>query len=138
MDVSRRLLEEKRHVEERAESRAAHTKPEVHAPPLGEWRQHRLTHLPCRSWCPDCVAGKAVDDAHRRREAPDPSQAPEFHFDYAILRNRPGGEQAKTVVGKERMSQGFVAHVVPSKGRRQNGWLDTFRKTSGSLVAIGE
>ena len=52
----------------------------------------------------------------RRREPADASRAPEFHFDYCFLRNRPGGDQAKTVVGKERMSQGFVAHVVPSKG----------------------
>ena len=62
---ARRLLEEEQQEEERAEGRAACRKPEVHVPSLEEWRQHRLTHLPYRSWCPDCVAGKTVDDAHR-------------------------------------------------------------------------
>ena len=114
VDMARRLLEEEQQEEERAEGRAARTKPEVQVPSLEEWRQHRFTHLPYRSWCPDCVAGKAVDDAHRRREAPDPSLALELHFDDCFLRSRPGEEPAKTVVGKERASQGLVAHVVPS------------------------
>ena len=113
---ARDLLEEEWQEEERAEGRAARTKPEVHVPSLEEWRQHRLTHLPYRSCCPHCVAGKAVDDAHRLRATPYPSQAPEFHFYYCLLRSRPGGEQAQTVVGKERTSQSSVAHVVPSKG----------------------
>ena len=66
VEMARRRLEEERLEGERAEGREASTKPEVHAPSLEEWRNHRLTHLPYRSWCPDCVAGKAVDDAHRR------------------------------------------------------------------------
>ena len=67
VEMARRLLEEELLESERAEGREANTKPEVHAPSLEEWRKHSLTHLPYRSWCPDCVAGKAVDNAHRRR-----------------------------------------------------------------------
>ena len=85
VDMARRLLDEEQQEDERAEGREANTKPEVHAPSLDEWRRHRLTHLPYRSWCPDCVAGKAVDDAHRRREPADPPQAHELHFDYCLF-----------------------------------------------------
>ena len=61
VERARDLLEEERQAEEGAEGREANTKPKVHAPSLEEWRKHRLTHPPYRSWCPDCVAGKAVD-----------------------------------------------------------------------------
>ena len=86
---ARQLLEEERQVKERGVGREPNTKPEVHAPSLEERCKHRLTHLPYSSWCPDCVAGRAMDDAHRRRNLADPSQAPEFHFDYCFLRHRP-------------------------------------------------
>ena len=61
VDFARARLEDELQGEERGEGRAAHAKPEVHAPSLDEWRQHGLTHVPYHSWCPDCVAGKAVE-----------------------------------------------------------------------------
>ena len=35
-------------------------------PTREERARHDLTHLPFRPWCADCVAGRAVDDPHRR------------------------------------------------------------------------
>ena len=107
---------EERQAEERAEGREASTKPEVHAPSLEELRKHRLTHLPYRSWCPDCVAGEAVDDAHRRREPVDPSRAPDFNFDDCFFCGTDQEETKRRRWSGRQMSQGFVAHVVPSKG----------------------
>jgi hypothetical protein len=34
-----------------------------------EKRQHRLTHCPFRSWCPECVSGAANMDSHFARGA---------------------------------------------------------------------
>ena len=30
---------------------------------------HRITHIPYRSWCPECVEGFAREWAHRQRES---------------------------------------------------------------------
>ena len=40
----------------------------VYAPTPEEVRVHRLTHLPFREWCPECVAGAADDHPHHRRD----------------------------------------------------------------------
>ena len=59
---------------------------------------HNLTHLPCRSWCPHCVRGRAVASAHHKTEASRVSDAPVVSMDYAFLkskkiRSKDGGEQ---------------------------------------------
>ena len=36
-----------------------------HKPSVEEVNMHNLTHIPFRSWCPFCVAGKAKDNPHR-------------------------------------------------------------------------
>ena len=100
----------------RAECPEVRTKTKVYVPTMEEWKAHRLTHLPYRSWCPECVAGKGTDDAHRRRHGVESTQSPEFHLDYVFVRNVAGGDHAKVLVGKERKTQCFIAHVVPSKG----------------------
>ena len=37
-------------------------------PTQAEVDRHYLTHIPFRNWCPECVRGKAKDDAHRCQE----------------------------------------------------------------------
>ena len=87
-----------------------------------EWRAHRVSHYPYRSWCPDCVAGRGVASAHRRRHEDDHSPlAAEFHFDDCLLRNRAAKECATTLVGVDKRTQGALAHVVPEKGSRFDG-----------------
>ena len=39
---------------------------EIKAPSTEEMRVHRATHLPFRSWCPECVAGRSKDSAHSK------------------------------------------------------------------------
>ena len=34
-----------------------------------EVRAHRVSHLPFREWCPECVAGRAKDWPHRVRNS---------------------------------------------------------------------
>ena len=38
------------------------------APTLKEREEHNLTHLPYRSWCPACVAGRGRGPLHRKRK----------------------------------------------------------------------
>ena len=54
-----------------------------------ERRVHRLTHLPFRSWCPQCVAGAANDDPHRAKKiaTPAPLAVPVVHWDYCFPRD---------------------------------------------------
>ena len=37
------------------------------APSKQEIEDHMATHMPFRSWCPFCVAGKAVSAGHHRK-----------------------------------------------------------------------
>ena len=36
-------------------------------PSAAEAREHQLTHLPYRSWCPVCVRNRGREAAHRRQ-----------------------------------------------------------------------
>ena len=37
-------------------------------PTQDEVEKHNITHLPFRSWCPCCVAGKAKSEPHRSQD----------------------------------------------------------------------
>ena len=41
----------------------------VALPSKEEMRQHRVTHIPYRSWCPICVAAKKKNPPHYKRGA---------------------------------------------------------------------
>ena len=49
---------------EEEEARAPMAPPIPITPSLKEVLEHRLTHLPYRSWCPHCVRGKGRNDRH--------------------------------------------------------------------------
>ena len=36
-------------------------------PPMSERLVHRLTHVPYRAWCQDCVAGRGREAARRKK-----------------------------------------------------------------------
>ena len=40
-----------------------------------EIREHSTTHIPFRSWCEECVKGKAKEDAHKRRAEEESANA---------------------------------------------------------------
>ena len=74
-------------------------------PTQEEIRLHRITHLPYREWCPECVAGAANDHAHPRRKMGDDDrlEVPEIHWDYCFPRDKAQGEQSVVVlVGRDR------------------------------------
>eukprot|EP00973_Karenia_brevis_P032750 4520451-Karenia_brevis.AAC.1 len=54
-----------------------------------EYRIHRLTHLPYRSWCPHCVRGKKRNPSHRttHKEGDNKRGIPVISMDYTFIGN---------------------------------------------------
>ena len=82
--------EEKDEDREDVEAQEPVRKAEIHTPSKEEVRRHNITHMPHRTWCPQCVAGRSKDDAHRERHELPEGRGAEVHFDYAFLRNHEG------------------------------------------------
>lgn len=38
-----------------------------HMPTEAEVREHETTHIPYRSWCPSCIAGRGRDRRHKKK-----------------------------------------------------------------------
>ena len=85
-------------------------------PSAEQMRVHRLTHNPFRSWCPQCVAGRAKIWPHFSQEASDHGGVQTICFDYCFLRDHPGGESVPVLVGREKKTKMMLALVVPFKG----------------------
>ena len=52
-------------------------------PTRTEIEEHRMTHLPFRSWCTFCVKGRGVERGHFRTER-DQDAVGEMHLDYCF------------------------------------------------------
>ena len=107
--------EEERGEGDGEEGREVKTKRGPKPPSETEWRKHRITHLPFRAWCPECVAAKAADAAHPARRPVEESEVPECHWDYCFMRNKTGEKSVPVLVGKDGNTKCFFAHVVPGK-----------------------
>ena len=84
-------------------------------PSSEEVRQHNLTHLPYRNWCPHCVRGRGKEMDHKKKKNDDEQEIPEYHMDYCF----PGdedGEKLTILVVVEKETKMKKAVVVPSKG----------------------
>ena len=54
-------------------------------PTLEEKRIHEITHLPYRSWCADCVAGRGTGFAHTSQETLGDDIVPTVGMDYHYM-----------------------------------------------------
>jgi len=100
-------------------------------PSRAEIEEHRLTHLPYRNWCEQCVKGRGIERGHFRAER-DPDAVAEVHVDYCFpcgagkkpvsVRERAveaaGG--ATVMVMKDRDNKIMMAAVVPQKGTKDD------------------
>ena len=50
-------------------------------PNAGDIARHRITHTPYRSWCPECVRGRAKADPHKDRSKEEKREHPTVHMD---------------------------------------------------------
>ncbi len=105
-----------------------------------EVEKHNATHIPFRSWCPYCVAGKAKCNPHFKKDGDRPSSVNVVSLDYAFIGDKSvveqeeeekdeeeegeveedesGGEKSNlTVLAMRDRKHGYVcASVVPRKG----------------------
>jgi hypothetical protein len=116
-------------------------------PTREERARHDLTHLPFRPWCADCVAGRAVDDPHRRVARGDDDGPTKVSVDYGFVSEKVGelDVQRTILVVKVGGCKAVLAKCVQGKGRadpRAVGWLvDQLRRLGISrciLQADGE
>ena len=63
-----------------------------------EVRAHRVSHLPFRDWCPECVAGRAKEWPQRARNSPETLTVPEVHLDYCFIREVAGEDYSVVLV----------------------------------------
>ena len=101
---------------ETEEARAPEVLRDPGAPTEKEVEEHNVTHLPFRTWCPHCVAGKAQDRPHREVKDQDEKQVPEIVFDYGFLGGKEDAETLAVQVARDRRTKMLFANVVPRKG----------------------
>ena len=87
----------------------------AHDPTAEEVRRHKVNHTPYRSWCPECVKGRAKDSFHRKAKEEEKA-VPTMHLDYWFMRDRQGAELVPVATMKDDISKTFKAHIVPGKG----------------------
>ena len=85
------------------------------APTRAEWQAHQSTHLPYRSWCPECVAGRKDNPGHRTMPSEE-RLVPEVSLDYAFVRRGTDEDKAKILVVKDRETKAIMAAVLQMKG----------------------
>ena len=72
-------------LEEVEEAREGKTRALPKGPSEEQMRVHRLTHYPFRSWCPQCVAGRAKSWPHFLQEVSDDGGVPTISFWLLLL-----------------------------------------------------
>ena len=71
--------------DEPEEARVAAAPREVYKPSAADIAAHRLTHLPFRPWCPECCAGKGVNEPHHRVRDRETREFPQVSADYMFM-----------------------------------------------------
>ena len=104
------------------EARKVYKRRHCDRPPTERDRvDHARTHLPYRTWCPACVAGRGRASPHPRSPQ-DETVGEMVAYDYCFLRNGPNEACAPTLVAKDRRTKLLMSHVVPCKGADQE-WV---------------
>ena len=86
-----------------------------HAPTKAEREAHEATHLPFRSWCPFCIAGRRDNPGHVKRPEEERT-VPEVALDYAFVRRQEEDDTLTVLVAKDRDSRALRAWVMRHKG----------------------
>ena len=73
-----------------------------------------VSHLPYRSWCRACVAGRGRACQHKA--STQESTAPVVSMDYLYFNERSDGSGLPTVVLRDRRSKAIFSHLLPCKG----------------------
>ena len=112
------------------EGAATKTLPDPGDPTESQKEDHRACgHIPYRTWCRACVAGRSTGEPHRARTGKRNISV--FTFDYLYLDTK--GQAIKNdgtvnkedvdvtiLVAKDTLTKAVFAHVVPQKGSTWN------------------
>ena len=104
-------------------------------PTLSELQKHRITHLPYRAWCPDCVEAFAREMAHHQSSL-ERREFPLISVDYFFLSSKgvitrdetdetwekPPTDSLRGLAGICSSTKTPFAHAVPQKGDDSNGY----------------
>ena len=104
-------------VEEEEQALQARPLRDPRTPTAAERAAHEATHLPFRSWCEVCVAGRRDNPAHRGvKIGEDELAVPELGMDYCFVRREDEEEVVTVIVIKDRGSRAIRATRVLQKG----------------------
>lgn len=81
--------------------------------------------------CTECIAGRAKDWPHRRKQTMETLSVPELHLDYCLLRDMPGGGPQCCARGQGRRGQTLVGPRRPHEGATLRGCASSFCATCG-------
>jgi len=81
-----------------------------------EKRRHAVTHLPYRSWCAECVAGRGHGQPHLSREVLPEDAIPIIGMDYHYMGAEGEGGAVPMLVIKDAHTKVIFDFVVPQKG----------------------
>ena len=118
--------------EEKEEARNMKAETTPRTPTAEEYRVHRLTHLPCRSWCPHCVESKKKNPAHtkRRREGHGRErEIPVISIDYMYMTSCDADSSNLIVVINDSENGGVWAFMVLKKGSANTYIAERIAKT---------
>ena len=90
------------------------TVPDVTQPTQQERNDHNLLHIPYRSWCAHCCAGKNTERSFSATDGP--GCLPCFSADYAFLGEESTDGTTPILVLKDDTQKSVFANVVPEKG----------------------
>jgi hypothetical protein len=87
------------------------------SPTRAQIEEHRArAHLPYRSWCGDCVAGRKKNPPHYRVKDDSGRLIPQVCLDYAFLRDLDETETITCLVCKDTGTRTLFGDVCPKKG----------------------
>ncbi|CAE7420072.1 RE2, partial [Symbiodinium sp. CCMP2592] len=75
---------------------------------------HEVSHVPYRSWCRACVAGRGR--AYQHKASGQESTVPVISMDYLYFNERSDGAGLPTIVLRDRHSKAIFSHLLPCKG----------------------
>ncbi|CAE7627361.1 unnamed protein product [Symbiodinium sp. CCMP2592] len=75
---------------------------------------HEVSHVPHRSWCRACVAGRGR--AYQHKASGQESTVPVISMDYLYFNERTDGAGLPTIVLRDRHSKAIFSHLLPCKG----------------------
>jgi hypothetical protein len=81
-----------------------------------EVKEHALTHLPYRAWCPHCVRGKGKSRQHQQSKTK--AGIREVHVDYCFMGKAEDHRPKCIVVAKDRETRMGHGQCSSSQGRQ--------------------